>query len=410
MGFMTKTTLLAALLAVLFTCFYFSFSRSLELVRQDSEQLIVSDFIYHLISVRAVWSKGVSTVYRAETQTQVLSEATGRTMTRAMPEGFSPVCFLLWAPFAWFLPDNPAAAQALWVAASFVLFFYALLEAYAHFRPPLPYFALSVTAALASDAGLRTVLLGQTSLVALACLLLLLVWSERREVQDSLSSLVIPVLGVMILLALKPSYFVIGCSILFIYGKFKWLLFALAAVAAVLLGMTFRLGPSWPVDYAAQLKLYFEPILPEVYAGSISLPTLNNLARLRPTSFVYQLSSWIGLGLSLAALAGSLLLRSRALFARRALVVLVLAGYLLFSPYVPAYDDLLLMLLVFMPAYTPRIMFLILPALLLLLNFTVLEWIPPEVLFFAKAGILAAVFILACGTHKRDIASMRCAA
>jgi hypothetical protein len=384
-------------LIVFSSLFFFShwyLSNCIRLVAIAPGQIVTSDFIVHLIMVKAVWLEKVGSIYQPDAQLEALSRFAGSRISTSMPEGVSPILYLLWAPLAPLLEIDPEAAQAVWISLSLLLVVWSLFPLLHDEtgRSHLFYFALLVAATFFSACSVRALLLGQTSVFGLGVFLLL--YHCARNENNSQKSFLLPAL-LMFLLAIKPSYLLVGLLILGIYGKFMELFVSLTLVIFALIFMSFRLDWNWPMDYLAQLQVFFAEEVPPIYAAAISLSTLNNFVRAFLPCFgrnSYKISSAIGGLLTAAALLHALLQWGDER-TRRQSIVLVFASFLLFSPYLAGYEDISLLFLALLPQRrTLLTKLLTLLFLIFLLNFPLFPFVPALILFAIKAWFVIMSF------------------
>lgn len=345
-----------ALLAGAGGALYYSLvATRLDLIAYADGVLRITDFAYYVVMVRAFWLDGHRSLYGAADHLVVMRELTGADLRAAMPLGSTPVVVFVYAPFVLLSRLSMAVAQSVWVGLSLA----ALTMMLARFQSEWAAVSrgnrlrwwLAVGITLGSFASLATLLLGQTSLAALAALgLIVQTCRSSRTVSRSVALLALLVVG------LKPTYLVFALLILCAYRRWRLLLAALALAAASSAAFTVLSGPGWWRDYWRMLGMFSAADIPPEFRSAFALPKMNIFrsawATWIPDATALMLTTVMALVGSAAAGAGLIrdLWTAEPPGSPRALsrCALLVGVYLLFAPYASAYEDLMLVLPVFL--------------------------------------------------------------
>jgi hypothetical protein len=343
-------------------CFHHFVSKKIEFVTYSNGNLKIQDYAYYIILVKAFWFNGFGNIYEILFHQKALSMHLGTKIYYVMPLGITPIALIVWFPFAYVACFSMALSYTLWITFSVSVLLFAFWSVIRHvFRrknpPILPITLFVVT--LFSWSTLHSVYLGQTSVLA-AGLLIYLIYIAHNTVNKSRSDnwLLIPLL--IFFLGIKPSYLALGLGLLVIYGMWKEVLYSIVLILVFIIGVTPMLGLEWVSSYLKTLPIYALENIPDIYAWSIALETMNifrsafhniigdNLASLIST--IVTCSVYIGVvWLSISAkIKGKSADSSAPLrVTKDQLFILIIGSYLLFAPYAGAYEDVL-----FLPVFS----------------------------------------------------------
>jgi len=414
--------ILAAFTALFFVANY----QHATLVEVQNGTLKFTDLSHYFWAIQDLWFGQGSKVYDLNTHLRILSLVAGFPVSQAMPLGITPTAFLLLFPFACVAEFNLALSHALWAGFSFTLLFVSLSK-----------FATTV-GGIRSRRGMRLVLvnllllmsysavvviaLGQTSIMALAALLLLIhtCYSEEKAATTSIqSSLKIAIL--MFCLSIKFPYVMIGGVILLIFKQWRALLLSGAAIALVLAFLTPKFGYTWPLEYYAEVVQFSNPQIPAVYERAIAVD-LMNIFRSAFRDFIgdnvaIKLSSLIFFAtillISISVLPTKIVAQLSSPFRLNKInqaqkVIMITGSYLLFAPYCGAYEEILVLLALNLTFLTnpSRLLqnyrlLLLVPGIWLLLNRQVILPSAPIWIFWTlKLGIFVSLLLMA-QIHRR---------
>lgn len=378
--------------------------------------LQMSDFAYHLVIVDAFWFKGMTGIYQPLVQEQIISEFVKQKIMGSMPLGITPLALVIWFPFALLSHFNFTLAYISWITFSLAFLITSLLDALkdARYRQrPVLLAALAVTfVCIFSTTMAGSIALGQTSIIATGALLLLLrICQAKARKQKKRENTSLASLFLIFILAIKPSYLILGMLSLLVFRLWKEIFLSLGLLSVILLLLTVRLGPTWPHDYSLSLTTYMTSAVPQHYQSSIVPQTMN--------IFRSAFSDIIGDSLSLSIskmffIGGTVCIAGLALVANLhqkentsfrnslafILIALAIACYLLFSPYAGQYEDLLLLVSLTLLLPSPEnkpflksrelILLLILTAIVLNFNIAASFW-SPSILWAFKAAVLTSI-------------------
>jgi hypothetical protein len=341
---------------------WYSFFSPVEI--REENGIRISDYVYYLLFVRAFWFEGISSIYNYDSFLIVLSQFLGGGMKPLpMPLGVTPVVLIFWFPFSCLSFISFDLAQAAWVSFSLQLFLtelflLSIVMINREYEERIGYYLLLAVSIGSFDLA-QSVALGQTSIFASGALLSL----GRKYFSDNIAEKPgIDLFSVFLLfgLSIKPHYLSFALGLLMLRGQFRTACTGVGISLFVTLLLTLRLDPAWVSDYLSNLKIFASADIPEVYAHAFFPQSMN----LFSSAFSFLLGRKLSILISNAVLIiifGSVfffsLIHPRFLekFSRLAYksfrdsgVYLLLAAYLLFSPYAGFYEDLLLIAAVFM--------------------------------------------------------------
>ena len=352
-----KWIFVSVLSLLLVFLFHRLFSRRIAFVTYTKDYLEIQDFAYNIIMVKTFWFGEKGNIYDLSFQQQALSAHVGSRVETVMPLGNTPVAMIVWFPFAYAARFNMALAYTLWSAFSIGILFIALwrvgrdvIEEKELKLLPVTLFLLT----LFSHITFSAVILGQTSVLATG-LLVYLFFIVYQAVYRSKSNInfLIPIIIVMI--GIKPTYFALGIGLLIIFRMWREAFYSSILVMVILVSLTPMLTIKWLPQYLNQLGVFSQTTIPDAYAWAFAPQTMtifrsafrdmigDRLASL--TSTIVACSAFIGvLGFSLLAkIHGKPPHRLFSLGVTEGqLFVFLVSSYLLFSPYVGGYEDLLL--------------------------------------------------------------------
>ena len=352
-----KKRLIICLITVLLAlCFHHFISNKIEFVAYSNGNLKIQDYAYHIIIVKAFWFDGFGDVYKLSFQQQTLSAYIGSQVYTVMPLGITPIALIAWLPFAYVARFGIALSYTLWITFSLGILITAFWNIVQNFYPnkniPILPIALSFVT-IFSATTFRALQLGQTSILA-AGLLIHLIYFVQKTAKGLKAGSWLPILLIIFLLGMKPTYIALGLGLLMIYGMWREAIYSVVTVFFLFIGITPFLTIKWVPSYLNLLHIYSLGKFPEFYAWAIVPETMNifrsafrnfigdNIAGLISSAVSY--SVYIGvMGLSiLRKLKGNSTDKLYPInLPKNQLFVLIVASYLLFAPYAGAYEDVL---------------------------------------------------------------------
>ncbi len=349
-----------ATLAIVSLLFYIHFVISINAVEFTAFHdgvFRITDFIYHMSIVEGFWSGEIRSIYQPDAQRAVMTHLAGSNIEDVMPVGLTPTILVIWLPLSFVARVSMQLANTIWLAASLAVVLFSWWRAGAvlskHRRELLPTFLAAVGVFFLSFTMLAGVFLAQTSLIAAGVLTLLAL--ELVSAVDSGRPLHrVTVYALVFLLSIKTTYFFIAVLLLFVFGFWREALVSVLLVVLTAIALALWFGLDLITAFLEQLALYSSEKLPQNYASSIALETTNTLrsayAQILGTRLLLVLSQFI-LAIGCGAVAfvrfgkrcfPSGLLRPVNRVTVPQLAVAVLAMFLLFLPYLGAYEELLL--------------------------------------------------------------------
>jgi hypothetical protein len=307
--------------------------------------------------VKAFWFGAKGNIYDVLFQQKALSEYVGSRVDTVMPLGNTPVALIVWFPFAYMACFNLALSYTLWSALSIGILFIALWCVGKDVAQKKEQKLLPITLSLVtlfSHITYSAVILGQTSVLATGLLIYLffVLYTKPYQPTPDINMLIPVIIGIV---GIKPTYFALAMGLLIIYGMWRDAVYAAILVTAVFVCLTPMLTVKWLPHYLSQLGVFGQIKIPEEYAWAFVPQTMtifrsafrdmigDPLASL--TSTIVICSAYIGvLGFSLIAKIKDK--STHQLFSleitKGQLFVVLVASYLLFSPYAGGYEDVLL--------------------------------------------------------------------
>ncbi len=411
-----KKRLIICLITVLLAlCFHHFISNKIEFVTYSNGNLRIQDYAYYIIVTKAFWFDGFGNIYKLTFQQQALSAYIGSQIYTVMPLGISPIALVVWLPFAYVAHFSMALSYTLWVTFSLFILFTALWKVARYVfqlkKLDLLPIALSFVTVF-SITMFRALHLGQTSVLA-AGLFIHLNYFVHKTGKELNSGKWVPILFIIFLLGIKPTYIALGFGLLIIYGMWRQTIYSVAVVIFVLICVTPILTTDWILSYLHQLSIFSQKVVPDAYAWAFAPHTMNifrsafrnfigdNIAGLISSAVSYSVYiSVVGLSI-LPKLKGTSTAKLYLInLSKDQLFVLLIASYLLFAPYAGAYEDVL-----FLPVFstvlligkTPNLtdyksLFLIFSLFVILLH----SYLPPDkplwLFWILKFTILAYMF------------------
>ena len=343
-------------------CFHHFVSKKIEFVAYSNGNLKIQDYAYHIIIVKAFWFDGFGDIYRLSYQQQALSAYIGSQIYTVMPLGITPIALIVWLPFAYVARFSMALSYTLWITFSLGILITAFWNIVQNFYPnknlPILPIALAFVTVF-SATTFRALQLGQTSVLA-AGLLIYLIYFVQKTAKGLKAGSWLPILLIIFLLGMKPTYIALGLGLLMIYGLWREAIYSLVIVFVLLIGITPLLTIKWVPSYLNLLHIYSLGKFPEFYAWAI-VPETMNIFRSAFRSFIGDniagmISNAVSYSVYIGVVGMSILFKikndsiNKLYFtgiSRDQLFVLLIASYLLFAPYAGAYEDVL-----FLPVFS----------------------------------------------------------
>ena len=317
----------------------------------------IQDFHYYIIMIKSFWLKEIFSIYDPESQLIAVNNHFGTAMNRAMPLGISPTALLIMLPFAGVARFSFPLANSLWVSAFLSIYAIATLRTYSYLltyeRNALPSFLLVFCIFLVSFRMVTVILLGQTSLLASALLLFLLLETSlaMREGRPLRRWLIYPVIFV---LSMKMHYLVLGLGILLLGGYLYELLVSSAIVGFSIGFLVAHAGPGLLTGFFEQISLFSAFELPVYYNltgvshtfitfRSAFAPIIGDSLSLKISVIVLAFGCITIFGICVSRYGG--LGNKRKYFdkgSERPLMIALFALLLLFLPYIGGYEDVML--------------------------------------------------------------------
>jgi hypothetical protein len=339
-------------------CFHRFISQQIEFVTYDDGYLRIQDYAYYIIISKAFWFNGLGNIYEPTFQQRALSAYIGSTIYTVMPLGITPIALVVWLPFALGSFYSMALSYTLWVAFSIGILFTALWRVgkYVFYVKKLELLPITLSfVTIFSITMFRALHLGQTSVLA-AGLLIHLIFYVNKTCKELNSDSCFPIVLIIFLLAIKPTYLALGVGLLIIYGMWRQTIYSVVIVIFVLICVTPILTTDWILSYLHQLSTFSRKVVPGAYAWAFAPHTMNifrsafrniigdNIASLIST--IVTCSVYIGVvGFSIFAKirSNSTDMLSPLRITKGQLFILIIGSYLLFAPYAGSYEDMLLL-------------------------------------------------------------------
>lgn len=332
--------LIFLLLAILLTS-YKAIETSRSLVEIETDSVLLSDFGYHSIIFREVVTGKLPHPYSLLYQQQALNAELGTNIHRMMLIGISPVGIWIWGWILDICSGDLSLAYLIWTFS--VLLLFAVTTVMFANRVPIPWLRfiwyLGSALLILTDAGHRTISLGQFSLFALALLELIVVTDIF-----SLMGIVLSCCA-LLLLGFKPYYLILGVFLLWMKGGLKLALIAPFLFVITFLPFVARSGLHIFKAYQEQLFAYLSPLSAD-YGATLDLKVTSSLAGVLSGIVREELALRLGSICFVLSLIIAFLLLSLCndLRNRRFAFAVILAGVFLGMPYLGKYEGLILIL------------------------------------------------------------------
>ena len=337
-------------------CFHHFISQKIKFVTYNDGYLKIQDYAYYIIIAKAFWFEGFGNIYEIYFQQQALSMHIGAQIYYVMPLGITPIALVVWLPFAYVARFSMALSYTLWSAFSLGFLFISLWSVFRYAFQLKKLTLLPIALSFVNLFSLHILLSiygGQTSVLA-AGLLVHLIYIMHRTATKSQSDNWLLIVLLIFLLGIKPPHIALGLGLLLVYGRWREALYSVVIVLVVLIGITPMLSVEWVPSYFKILPMYSRKDVPNIYAWSISLGTMN-IFRSAYRSIIGEniavfVSFFVTYGVYLSVVGISVLSKIRGksidkLFplkvTKEQLFVLLVASYLLFAPYAGGYEDIL---------------------------------------------------------------------
>ena len=341
---------------LLILCFHYFISEQMEFVTYSNGYLRIQDYAYCIIIAKAFWFDGFGNIYKLSFQQQALSAYIGVQIFTVMPLGISPIALFVWLPFAYVAHFSMALSYTLWVTFSLGTLFSALWRVgryvFQLIKLELLPIALSFVTVF-SITMFRALHLGQTSVLA-AGLLIHLIYFVHKTDRELKTGSWLPILLIIFLLGIKPTYLALGLGLLIIYGMWRQTIYSGVVVIFVLICVTPILTTDWILSYLHQLSTFSRKLVPDAYAWAFAPHTMNifrsafrnmigdkfaSLISTIVTCCVYI--SVVGFSIFAKIRSNSTDMLSPLRATKGQLFVLTVGSYLLFAPYAGAYEDVM---------------------------------------------------------------------
>jgi len=357
MNISLKKRLIVCFVGVLLTlCFHYFISEQIDFVTYSNGNYKIQDYAYYIIIAKAFWFEGFGNIYEIYFHQQALSMHIGAQIYYVMPLGITPIALVVWLPFAYIARFSMSLSYTLWSAFSVWVLFAALWNVFRYAFQLKKLALLPITLSfvtLFSLPILLSIYAGQTSVLA-AGLLIHLIYILHRTATKSQSDNWLLIALLIFMLGIKPPHMALGLGLLMIYGRWRDALYSVVLILVVIIGATPMLSVEWVSSYFKILPIYSRKDIPDIYAWSISLGTMNifrsayrsiigeNIAifiSFVVTYIVYL--SVVGVSVLSKIRGKSIDKLSPLTVTEEQLFVLLVANYLLFAPYAGGYEDIL---------------------------------------------------------------------
>jgi hypothetical protein len=352
-----KKRLIICLISVLLVlCFHHFISNKIEFVTYSNGNLRIQDYAYYIIVTKAFWFDGFGNIYKLTFQQQALSAYIGSQIYTVMPLGISPIALVVWLPFAYVAHFSMALSYTLWVTFSLFILFTALWKVARYVfqlkKLDLLPIALSLVTVF-SITMFRALHLGQTSVLA-AGLFIHLNYFVHKTGKELNSGKWVPILFIIFLLGIKPTYLALGFGLLIIYGMWRQTIYSAVMVIFVLICVTPILTTDWILSYLHQLSTFSRKVIPDAYAWAFAPHTMtifrSAFRNMIGDNIASLISTIVTCGVYMSVVVFSIFAKTRSnsthmLSPLRAtegqLFIIIIGSYLLFAPYAGGYEDIL---------------------------------------------------------------------
>lgn len=317
----------------------------------------IQDFHYYIVIIKSFWFHEIVSIYNPNSQLMAIDSYFGIEMNHAMPLGISPTALLIMLPFSFIARFSFPLANTLWVSSFLTIYAIAVLKTYSFIqsyeRNALPLFIVVFSVFLFSFRTVTVIFLGQTSLLASALLLLLLLEMvlASKEGRSLRRWIIYPVIFV---LSMKMHYLVLGMGILLIGGYIYELLESSVIVGISVGFLIAYTGLGLITGFMDQISLFSAPESPayfdfsDVFHTFITFrsafaPIIGGPLSLKISLFVLLFGCMAVFYISVFRSGGTG--EERKNFEKVAapqLMIALFAMLLLFMPYIGGYEDVLL--------------------------------------------------------------------
>lgn len=343
---------------LLILCFHFFISEQIDFITCSNGNLIIQDYAYYIIITKTFWFDDFGDIYKLAFQQQALSAYVGLPITKAMPLGITPIALVVWFPFAYVARVNMALSYTLWIMFSLGILFTALWRIDRHVFQLKKFELLPITLSFVtifSTTMFRALHLGQTSVLATGLLIHLLYFVHKPD-KELKSGNWAPILFIIFLLGIKPTYLALGLGLLIIYLMLWQTIYSLVVVIFVLIFVTPILSTDWILSYLHQLSIFTRKAIPDAYASAFAPHTMHifrsSFSKMIGDKFAILISSIVTCCVYISVVGFSIFSKISSnppdhlpslIVTKGQLFILIIGSYLLFAPYAGGYEDVLLL-------------------------------------------------------------------
>jgi hypothetical protein len=357
MNISLKKRLIVCFVGMLLTlCFHYFISEQIDFVTYLDGNYKIQDYAYYIIIAKAFWFEGFGNIYEIYFHQQALSVHIGAQIYYVMPLGITPIALVIWFPFAYIALFSMSLSYTLWSAFSLGVLFISIWNVFRYASQLKKLALLPIALSFVTLFSLHVLLSiygGQTSVLA-AGLFVYLVYIMHKTTTKSQSDNRLLIVLLIFMLGIKPPHIALALGLLMIYGRLREAVYSVALILVVFIGLTPMLSVEWITSYLKILPMYAQKDIPEIYAWSIVLETMN-IFRSAYRSIIGEniailVSFVVTYGVYLSVVGVSILskIRGKSLYkfsplkvTKEQLFVLLVASYLLFAPYAGGYEDIL---------------------------------------------------------------------
>jgi hypothetical protein len=351
------------------------------------------DFDYHMIVINSYLHGEIDTIYDQKSQQIALSNFFKIKTPVAWLLGISPTALVIWLPFALLFQIKKLLSYTIWVALSLTAFTIAIDKSLKYVasksKVMVPWLMVRFLFFIISFAMIACLVLGQTTVMACALLMLLIleIYKAKDERRFLRPWVVYPL---VFFLTIKIPYIVLALGMLFVFGYFYELLFSVLFILGISALIGIWKGFVLYKEWFQQLAIYSSSVFPDHYSAHHILDTIINFRSAfsmylgsDTSNYISKLFLLIGLlfifSISFVRyLYPSFLQNLTSKMKPPQISVLLVGLFLLFMPYLGEYEDLLIIVLYVISAvsiekYPDSIIFNILSAFCLcfVLNFKI---------------------------------------
>ena len=320
----------------------------------------VRDFDYYMIIIKSYFDGDINTIYDKKSQIIALNNFFGLETDVAMPLGISPTALFIWLPFALIFELNRSLSYTVWVSFSILAFTIALTKSFRYAlyknKMMIPWLLIRLLLFIFSITMIACVILGQTTLMACAFLMFLIIeiFKAKDEKRFLRPWVVYPI---VFFLSIKLPYIILGIGMLIVFGYMFESFISILVIAATFVLIGIWRGIPLYQDWFQQLAVFSSSIFPDHYPIESILDTIINFR----SAFSIFFGSDITIAVSKSFIIIGVILIFFISFVRsmyplslqkitskttpQQITVLLFAIFLLFMPYFGAYEDLLMIVL-----------------------------------------------------------------